>query len=128
VTGRISGFIPFLPFSPGEAAVVAHKFLMQLGNQVSRPINLTPGPNEQLVGNIHMRIRRDATVCGTLATEHYCRDLGARSLMEAATVVERALIDAYLDGDTDISEDDVMREFIVDVQGGEIVGKIGSGN
>ncbi|KAK0658512.1 P-loop containing nucleoside triphosphate hydrolase protein [Cercophora samala] len=123
VTGRISDFIPFLPFSPGEQAVVTHKFLMEIGEYVRHPINLSPEPKEQLVGNIHLQLRRDAAVCTTLAKRHYRPELGARSLKTAAKVVEGILLDAYLDDDDEIRERDDFLDFAVDVLGDEVVGK-----
>ena len=43
-----------------------------------RPINTTPGPDEQLLGIICLRIRSDATVSQIIA-KNYDADLGIRS-------------------------------------------------
>lgn len=78
VTGRISSFLPFFPFSHGEAAVINHKFLRSLGDQLRLPIDLhsrSPRP----VGHLHLSLQRDGELCGFLA-ENYLPKLGARSI------------------------------------------------
>ncbi|KAH0561971.1 hypothetical protein GP486_003322 [Trichoglossum hirsutum] len=120
ITGRISAFLPFLPFSPGEQAVIVHKSLLDLGQKVRRPICLTPG-SERFLGNVRMRIRRDASVCRVLAEAEYHSDLGARSLSAGAKTVEEMLVETYLDVDEKIKESDSMIEFVVDVNGTEVV-------
>ncbi|KAN0070517.1 P-loop containing nucleoside triphosphate hydrolase protein [Elaphomyces granulatus] len=75
LTGRISAFIPFLPFSPGEQAVVTHKYLLELSRKVRTPINLSVGHDERLLGNIRLHVRKDSSVCRTLAEAEYSPDL-----------------------------------------------------
>lgn len=124
MTGRISDFIPLLPFSAGEQAVVTHKCLLELAKDLRLPINLTKGPLERLIGNIRLLIRKDGAVCSTLAKTHYHNKLGARSLKAGAEKVKRIVMDAYLDDDEEIEEQDILLDFVIDVDGGEIVGKI----
>ncbi|KAG0646262.1 Chaperone [Hyphodiscus hymeniophilus] len=124
VTGRISDFIPFLPFSPGEQAVVVHKFLLELGDKVRGPVNLVPGSKEQLIGNVRMRIRKDASVCRILAQEEYHSDLGARSLIMGARKLEDLLVEVYLQVDEEIRESEKMVDFVVDVNGSEVIAKM----
>ncbi|KAM0511188.1 hypothetical protein ACHAPE_010139 [Trichoderma viride] len=124
VTGRISDFIPLLPFSAGEQAVITHKCLLGLAQDLRLPICLIKGPSERLIGNIRLLIRRDGTVCTTLAKSHYHVKLGARSLMAGAEKVKRIVLDVYLDDDEEITEQDGLRDFVVDVDDGDIVGKI----
>jgi ATP-dependent Clp protease ATP-binding subunit ClpA len=120
VTGRISDFLPFLPFSSGEQAVVAHKSLLELTRRVRKPINLSPGASEQLLGNVRIHIRKDGSVCRAIAETEYSSELGARSLITGAKVVEDKLVEAYLEVDDTIKESDRPVHFDVDVSGGEV--------
>ncbi|KAL7935361.1 P-loop containing nucleoside triphosphate hydrolase protein [Trichoderma chlorosporum] len=124
VTGRISDFIPFLPFSAGEQAVITHKCLLELAQELRLPISLIKNPSERLIGDIRLLIRRDGAVCSTIAKAHYHNKLGARSLKAGAEKVKRIVLDAYLDDDEEIAEQDSLRDVAIDVDGGEIVGKI----
>lgn len=119
LTGRLSAILPFLPFTPLEAAIVSHKYLLSLSTSIRRPINLTPTPTNplQLVGNITLRIPRDAEVCRKLA-EGYDEDLGARSLIAGVKSVEEGLVEAYLDVEERIREG---------VGGTELVARVGDG-
>lgn len=73
------------------------------------------------MGNIHLRIRKDASVCRTLAAAEYSSDLGARSLATAVKLVEEKLVEAYLEEEEEIVEGKDVHEFSVDIRGGEIV-------
>ncbi|KAK5463038.1 hypothetical protein LTS15_002750 [Exophiala xenobiotica] len=124
ITGRISAFIPFLRFSLGEQAVVVHKYLLELGYAVEGPVNLSFGPQEKLLGDVRVRIRRDASVCRILAKAEYHEDLGARSLINAVDTIKGLLVEAYLGIDEQIVESADKSVFLVDVQGNEIVVKL----
>ena len=127
VTGRVSDFIPFLPFSRGEQAVVVHKFLLEMAMRVADPVRLRPGPEadgEQLLGNVRLRVRRDASVCARLAETEYSEELGARSLRKAVEDVQDRLVESYLDEDREIEEgegEELIQDFVVDVKGDEVV-------
>lgn len=121
ITGRISVLIPFLPFNAGEQAVVAHKFLLELARRVKAPVTLSGDSHEQLLGNIHLRVHRDASVCRSLAEAGYSPDLGARSLATAVKLVEDQLVETYLEDEEEIVEGEEVREFCVDLRGGEVV-------
>lgn len=42
LTDRVTGFIPFLPFTSGEQAVGAHKFLIDFVREVRKPVRIRP--------------------------------------------------------------------------------------
>ncbi|KAH8896376.1 P-loop containing nucleoside triphosphate hydrolase protein [Thozetella sp. PMI_491] len=113
LSGRISVVVPFLPFSPGEAAVVAHKYLLELRGRVSQDIRLS---GQQLVGNIVLEVRRDGALCKALAEEGYDSDQGARSLK--ATVEGRItdeLVRLYLQEEGRISDSSPRTHYVVDL-------------
>ena len=86
------------------------------------PTNLSSGPQEQLLGNVRLRVRKDASVCRIIADAEYHADLGARSLITAVKgIVEDVLVESYLDVEREIEENNDPIEFMVDVQGGEVV-------
>ena len=138
VTGRVSDFIPFLPFSKGEQAVVTHKFLLDLAKHVAAPVVLGPAQGKdvgrtsggsgsedqhQALGNIKLCVRRDASVCTRLAEAEYREDLGARTLSNAVGNVKDLLVESYLEEDAEIEETNGQpkTEYVVDVRAGEIV-------
>lgn len=73
------------------------------------------------MGNIHLRIRKDSSVCRSLATAEYSSDLGARSLATAVKLVEDKLVETYLEEEEEIVEGKGVHEFCVDMRGGEVV-------
>lgn len=90
--------------------------MLELAHKVRKKINLSFGPEEQLLGNVYLRVRRDGTVCKLIADEGYDEDLGARSLISTVkSVVEDAVVEAYLEVDEEITEDQKMTEFVVDI-------------
>ncbi len=122
LTGRISAFIPFVPFSPGEQAVGAHKFLLEFAREVRRPVQLQPGQNAQLMGNIQLHLRQDASVCRFIAEDGYDQDLGIRSLISAVRdTVELSLFESYVGVDQPIEESEEMVDYRVEVRNDELV-------
>lgn len=95
-----------------------------MGQKIRGPVNLEPGPRQQLLGNINLRIRKDASVCRLLAEAEYHSDLGARSLFTGARKLEDVLVDVYLEVDEEIRESEAMVDFLVDVNGSEVIAKI----
>lgn len=83
-----------------------------------------PGPKEQLLGNVKLKIRKDASVCRILAEAEYHSDLGARSLIMGVRKVEDMLVEAYLEADEEIRESEKMVDFVVDVNGSEVIAKM----
>ena len=95
---------------------MAHKYILELTQKVRKKINLSFGPEEQLLGNVYLRVRRDGSVCKLLAAEGYDEDLGARSLIVTVkSIVEDAVVEAYLEVNEEIVEDQKLTEFVVDI-------------
>jgi ATP-dependent Clp protease ATP-binding subunit ClpA len=117
----MTDFIPFVPFSLGEQAVVAHKFLRELSRKVQESVNLSEGRDERLVGNVTMHVKHDASVCTTLAEAEYSRDLGARSLNGAVKEVEDKLLEVYFEQSDEIIEGGKILEVVVDAHAGEVL-------
>jgi ATP-dependent Clp protease ATP-binding subunit ClpA len=108
-----------MPFSAEEQAVIAHKFLLQLANNVRRPISIS----KQLIGNVILHVRRDTAVCTALANDCYDADMGARSLESGVKIkIETLLVREYLAVNETISEWQPVEEYFLDIdQGGHIV-------
>jgi len=80
-------------------------------------VNLSYGEDEWLLGNVYLRVRHDASVCSVLAEEGYDED----SLINTVKhIVEEVLVEAYLEVDGEIKEDQEMMEFVVSVVKGEV--------
>lgn len=120
LTGRISAFVPFLPFSKSETYVGAHKYLQELTCEVLRPINTTPGPQEQLLGNIRLKIRSDVSVCKVIVKD-YDPELGIRSLKRAVRDRVASSLDIeYMSIHDVISEGLPMEDYSVFVSDGRV--------
>ncbi|TLD37370.1 P-loop containing nucleoside triphosphate hydrolase protein [Venturia nashicola] len=112
ITGRINGYIPFLPFSEPEQAVGVHKHLLELMKKLRKRVNLAPGEAERMLGDVRLHIQRDATVSALVAEDNYDRDLGFRSLKNAVKdEVEREVIKKYLQKPALIAEDKEPMEY-----------------
>lgn len=71
-----------------------------------------------------MKLRRDATVCRTLADEYYHRELGVRPLIGAVKSVEEQVVEGYLAVEEEIEDGQAAEEMwdaVVAVEGGEVV-------
>ena len=102
ITGRISCFVPFMPFSDTEAAVVAHKYILELASRVRGPVDLA---REELVANIELNVVDDGDMCMHLSKKGYKPSVGARSLKRrVADTVEEKVCAAYTNVDDEIDE------------------------
>jgi ATP-dependent Clp protease ATP-binding subunit ClpA len=106
--------LPFLPFSAGEQAVVAHKYVIELQNKVRRSVVMSG--DHRLVGHVILHVKQSGAICKAIAAEGYDADQGARSLKSAVeTRIEDQLVHKYLEEDREISEDQPLVEYAVDI-------------
>ncbi|KXJ85108.1 P-loop containing nucleoside triphosphate hydrolase protein [Microdochium bolleyi] len=120
VTGRITDFVPFLPFTTGEQAVITRKFLLDLQRLVCQPVVLSFEERHPLLGDIRLKIHHDGAVCRTLAEMEYDAELGSRSLAGAVKIVENQLVTAYLDEEGQIAEAEGLSDYVVDERAGDV--------
>ena len=113
LSGRVSLVVPFLPFSAGEQAVVAHKYVLDLQEKVRQSIQVS---GQQLVGRIILDVRQDGAICKLIAHEGYDASQGARSLKAAVeTRIEDELVIRYLEEDGRIEDWQPMVRYTVDL-------------
>ena len=91
--------------------MIAHKCLLQLVRHVRSPVTVS-----KLIGNVILRMPRDAALCKALAQEFYNPDMGARSLESAVRArVEALLVQRYLEANETINEKQSVEVYSVDV-------------
>jgi hypothetical protein len=103
VAGRVDSFLPFFPFSRDEAAVIHHKFLRSLSDQIRLPIDLHNKPPHP-VGHLHLSLVKDGDLCKLLSENHYVRDLGARSIHNCVDGLADELFMLYTASEDEITE------------------------
>ncbi|KAI1083665.1 P-loop containing nucleoside triphosphate hydrolase protein [Whalleya microplaca] len=98
LTGRISRIIPFLTFNSGEQAIVAHRGIMELEEEVAGPVVLSANPEEdKLVGNVWNKMSSQFTVCSKIAQRYYEPQLGARCIFRGVQeTIIKSLVGQYL--------------------------------
>ena len=113
LSGRVSLVLPFLPFSNSEAAVIVHKYLLELQSNLSQAIQLS---GQQLVGRIALNIKNDGAICSLLAQEGYDAEQGARSLKSAVDLrVVDELVEKYLEEDGIIENEQAVVQYTLDI-------------
>jgi len=101
-TGRINLIAPFLPFTPNEQAIVAHKFMLQLSDNVRQPIDLAA---KRLIGHCQLAMRNDGKISMEIAKTAYHAETGARSLYHAVNnTIRDLLFEEYCNDETPISK------------------------
>ncbi|KAK4134667.1 P-loop containing nucleoside triphosphate hydrolase protein [Trichocladium antarcticum] len=117
LTGRITDFIPFLPFSPIEQAVVADQCLAAFGRELAGPVTVRDDPLHcRWVGNVDLEVRHAYAIAKALADEGYHQDLGARSLANTVGRKLRVpLAGQYLAAREEIREGQAAARFVVGV-------------
>lgn len=105
--------MPFLPFSPGEAAVVVHKYILALQATVLQSIQIS---GQQFVGRIILNIKQDGAISALIAEEGYDPQQGAKSLKQAVDMrIEDELVGKYLEEEGLIEDLQDMVRYTVDV-------------
>lgn len=118
--------VPFLPFSAGEQAVVAHKYVLDLQEKVRQSVQAS---GQQLVGCIILNVKQDGAICKLIAEEGYDSEQGARSLKAAVEArIEDDLVMKYLSEDGRIEDWQPMVKYTVDLSRNGALSVFKSGN
>jgi ATP-dependent Clp protease ATP-binding subunit ClpA len=104
LTGRTHILVPFLCFFHSEAAVVLHKFVLEVQDQVRKPIDLREDV-KRYIGHFNLNLIEDGEFCMKLAEQHYHHELGARSLLGVRDLMQDRLTKEYTNTDELVSED-----------------------
>ncbi|KAK4539926.1 hypothetical protein LTR36_009968 [Oleoguttula mirabilis] len=105
IAGRIDTIVPFFPFSPTEAAVVAHKFILDLQDEVRKPI-ATAEPELRYIAHSDLCVIDDGKVCQHLVTNHsYEPELGARSISTSVNRLRTAFALEYSKSDVKVQDE-----------------------
>ena len=106
----------------GEQAVGGHKYLLDFVERARKPVVIQPASGErmQLLGNIRLRVPRDASLCAHLVESHYDKDLGIRSLKNGIGLVENEVIKTYLNVDERIEETNDVTEYTINLDSNEV--------
>ncbi|CAN8105255.1 unnamed protein product [Discula destructiva] len=106
LTGRITDFVPFLTFSKGEQACVAHKHLTEVGKEMAKSLVVSRDMTTQrFIGDIDMQVPRDYSICQIIAQEEYLEQLGARSVINGVhRLIEDPILDHFLGIESAITE------------------------
>lgn len=104
--------MPFFPFSRNEAAVVSHRFLRKLTNDLRKPIDLDATP-PTILGHIYLSLPDDGDLCKHLSETKYMpmRELGARALQNAVDDLADKVYHDYAQIDEEITEDTNAKPF-----------------
>jgi ATP-dependent Clp protease ATP-binding subunit ClpA len=103
---------------------VADKYLTDLGQELSKPIDTCEEPARyRPVGNVDLQVKRGYSVCRALAEQGYVQKLGARSIINTIDrEVMMPLSKEYLATREDIYEGQLSASFVVgvDAESGEV--------
>jgi ATP-dependent Clp protease ATP-binding subunit ClpA len=96
--------VPFFPLSPGEQAVVAHKFLLGNAAKARKDIDLRPEVKRHM-GHCHISFQNDSDICNHMAKRGYRPSSGARRLKREAKKVEEVARKVYNAIEGPVTED-----------------------
>jgi ATP-dependent Clp protease ATP-binding subunit ClpA len=109
---RVSGIVPFMPFSKREQAVLAYKSLLRLADSLRDPVR----PPTRFIGNVMLRICQDTALCQAIAREGYHVDIGAREIdIVVNRKVKNTLIQQYLETNSGIDKHQPKEEYDVNI-------------
>ncbi|KAK4549484.1 hypothetical protein LTR36_006481 [Oleoguttula mirabilis] len=104
MAGRMKNVAPFYPFDANEQAVVAHKFLSELVDQLRQPIDLSP-TTKRYPAHVHLAIKNDGKLCKHIADESYISELGARSLTTGIDDIRRDFYTTFVHNEELVTEE-----------------------
>lgn len=104
MAGRMKNAAPFYPFDENEQAVVTHKFLMELVDQLRLPIDLSPA-TKRYPAHVHLAIKNDGKLCKHVAEKSYIKELGARSLTSGIDDIRRDFFTTFVDSEEMVTEE-----------------------
>ena len=101
----------------------ARKYLLDFVERARRRVVIQPafGERMQLLGNVRLRIPKDASPGTHLVESHYNKDLGIRSLKNVVELWRMKWSRAYLGVDERMEETNEVTEFTVDLDRNEVV-------
>lgn len=99
--GRISVVLPFIPFSPLEQAVIAHKYILEIKRTLAADIDVE---KDAFMGHIKLEVEDEPAVCRLLADNGYDIEYGARSIKrEMQKAVHDAITQEWLESSDEIT-------------------------
>ncbi|XXG99466.1 hypothetical protein Hte_005805 [Hypoxylon texense] len=112
---RITEIIPFLEFNREEQALLADRCILEMEEKIAEPVVKSTNPDEdKLVGNVHLQITENATICSHIADNYYVPELGARSISRGVdATITNPLVNWYLEDGDDFTEDQAHVQFRV---------------
>ncbi|KAF2874883.1 P-loop containing nucleoside triphosphate hydrolase protein [Massariosphaeria phaeospora] len=104
LVSRIDDIIPFFPFSLGEQAVVAHKFLLKFSDKICKNIDLRPEVKRHM-GHCVLSVQDDGKLCKFMAESGYDRTSGARGLKREAVKIQGLTRTSYNAVEGEVTEE-----------------------
>lgn len=90
---------------------------------IGGPVKVAENPdNDKLVGNVHLKMLNDATICSAIGRDYYLPELGARSISRGVDqLITNPLVARYLESGEDFNDDQPASNFEVGInQQGEV--------
>ncbi|KAL1954443.1 hypothetical protein VTO42DRAFT_1167 [Malbranchea cinnamomea] len=95
IASRVACIIPFVPFSKKETALLAHKFILDAAEELTKSCFSVPGPN--CGKHVSFTVDVAADVCQYLGESSYDVNFGARSIQQAVlSKVKLRMVEEYM--------------------------------